>query len=63
MPPEGIVEENVEPVAIAGGLLGIKPVLSLDGHRRKILSMEYNPTASEILATGSRCGIGRGVIG
>ena len=50
MPEEGIVEENVE------------PVLSLDGHRRKILSMEYNPTASEILATGSRCCIGRGVI-
>lgn len=30
------------------------PVLSLEGHRRKILNMEYNPVASGILATGSR---------
>lgn len=30
------------------------PILSLEGHRRKILNMEYNPVASGILATGSR---------
>ena len=30
------------------------PMLSLDGHRRKILNMEFNPVAEDVIATGSR---------
>ena len=34
-----------------------EPVLSLEGHRRKILTMEYNPVAPGVFATGSRYGV------
>ena len=42
IPKEGIVSNEND------------PVLTLEGHRRKILNMEYNPVASDLLATGSR---------
>ena len=42
IPPNGVEDDSVS------------PVLSLDGHRRKILNMEFNPVAEDVLATGSR---------
>ena len=33
---------------------GLEPVITLEGHRRKVVTIEYNPVASNIVATGSR---------
>ena len=32
---------------------GMEPVFVIEGHRRKVVTMEYNPVASGIIATGS----------